>query len=184
MWAFCTFGEQEPLSVAVCGLLTEVALLLWTVGSSCGSTLTMEEGFPRPPDTKSKCRSWGAAREPGLAAWEGAEGSQVSPPCLHQVGLTLTVLRMMTTGHCLVEDERGSAEEAWLRGGQKGTQALGGWSTNGPGCPAGGGRASRAGQGRGWSLGGALNGRDRTSTSGRGMAVGGASNTPWTDDLT
>ena len=40
VWAFCTFGEQEPLSVAVCGLLTEAALLLWTVGSSgssCGS---------------------------------------------------------------------------------------------------------------------------------------------------
>lgn len=109
---------------------------------------------------------------------EGAEGSQVSPPCLHQVGLTLTVLRMMTTGYCLVEDKRGSAEEAWLRGGQKGTQALGGPNTAGPGCLAGGGTASRTQQGRGWSLGGALSGRDRISTSGRSMAVGGASNRP------
>ena len=149
-------------------------------------SLTTEEGFPRPPDTELECRSWGQlwAREPGLAAWEGAEGSQVSPPCLHQVGLTLTVLRMMTTGYCFVEDERGSAEEAWLRGGQKGTQALGGWSTAGPGCPAGSGRASRAGQGRGWSLGGALSRRDRISTSGRGMAVGGASSTPCVGGLT
>lgn len=91
-------------------------------------SLTTEERFPHPPNTKLECRSWGQlwAREPGLAAWKGAEGSQVSPPSLHQIGLTLTVLRMMTTGYCLVEDERGSAEEAWLRGGQKGTQALGG----------------------------------------------------------
>ena len=40
VWAFCTFGERELLGVAVCGLLIEAALLLWTVGSSgsgCGS---------------------------------------------------------------------------------------------------------------------------------------------------
>ena len=143
-------------------------------------SLTTEEGFPRPPNTEPECRSWGQlwAREPGLAAWKGAEASQVSPPCLHQVGLTLTVLRMMTTGYCLVEDERGSAEEAWLRGGQKGTSlgaprpqlALEVWrAVERPAAP---------GRGEVGVLGGALSGRDRISTSGRGMAVGGASNTP------
>lgn len=71
----------------------------------------------------------------------------MSPPCLHQVGLTLTVLRMMTTGYCLVEDKRGSAEEAWLREAPKRDTSLDGPSTAGPGCLTGGGRASRAWQG-------------------------------------
>lgn len=61
---------------------------------------------------------------------------------------------------------------------RKGHKPWGAPTTAGPGGLAGGGKATRAGEGRGWSVGGALSGRDRISTSGRGMAVGGASNTP------